>query len=77
MFKCDITGRMSAPGEKCHKIVVETREKTYYEEIYNDEIRSWQKVVVGKGREIVKELNTTEDGFRTWTARQEFEKTLA
>lgn len=59
MFKCMVTGRMSQPGEKCNKLVVETREKIYTDLDGN---------VIGKGTEIVKEINATDAGVLRWKA---------
>ncbi len=73
MFICEVTGQSSALGEKLTKVVVGKREKIYYEEHYNEELRQWQKVQVGKGWEITKELNACEDGVKVFKARQEYE----
>lgn len=57
MFKCQITGKMSRPGDKCNKVVTEVRERVYL----NDEGE-----VVGRGFEIVKEVNATDAGVALW-----------
>jgi hypothetical protein len=57
MFKCDVTGKMSLPGEKCNKIVAEVRERVYLDDEGN---------VVGRGYEIVKELKATDEGVAMW-----------
>jgi hypothetical protein len=57
MFKCDVTGKFSKLGEKCNKIVAETRERVYLDQEGN---------VVGRGFEIVKELQATDEGVDMW-----------
>lgn len=51
MFKCQMTGAISMPGEQMTKKVVLTRKKTY---------RDSEGKIVGYGTEIVKEI-----GIRT------------
>lgn len=57
MFKCEITGKVTRPGEKMHRIVVERRERTYLDESGNE---------VGRGWETVRELAVSEEGRRVW-----------
>lgn len=57
MFRCGVTGRLSMPGEKCNKIVVESRERVYTDRDGN---------VIGRGFEIVKEINATDAGLAAW-----------
>lgn len=66
MFKCAITGRMSRPGEKTNKIVLETREQIYYGWFRNEETNRFEQREVGRGWEIVKEVDATDEGFRLW-----------
>ena len=55
MFKCEKCGKTTRAGEKQHKKVVETREKTYTNlDIYGNKKTS-------KGWEIVKEMNICEE----------------
>lgn len=54
MFKCDMTGKVSKPGEKPVRVVVERREKVYRD----DEGR-----VLGRGWEIAKELTVSVEGL--------------
>lgn len=56
MFRCDVTGKLSKPGEKCNKIVVERREKLYKRD----------GEVVAKGWEIVREISATDDGLKQY-----------
>lgn len=91
MYKCQVTGKFSkkgdstaippVAGEKLHKIVVETRERTYTKWVRNDENAAnissdlvvnhsqdnkWLEVVIGRGWEIVREINATAEGVRLW-----------
>ena len=56
MFKCAITGKLSKPGEKCNKIIVERREKLYKRD----------GEVVAHGWEIAREISVTEEGLRQY-----------
>lgn len=71
MFICEITGRHSQPGDKCHKIVVATRERNYTRWVRNEETNKWEEVFVAKGWEIVKEINATQSGMQTWEGLNE------
>lgn len=62
MFICQVSGRVSKPGEKSFKVVVETRPKVYYKTDKN----GIQKKV-GEGSEIVKELTVCEDVYKNMT----------
>jgi hypothetical protein len=66
MFKCDVLGKFSQPGEKCLKLVIETRPRTYVQRVRNEETLRWEDLVVGSGTEIVRELNVTESGLKFW-----------
>ena len=57
MFKCEKCGRITEPGEKQHKKVIETREKIYKNEDKHGNIKT------SKGTEIVKEINICEECF--------------
>lgn len=52
MFRCQKTGKLSKPGEKPVRVIVATREKTYYTP--HKDPRKEPKVT--NGWEIVKEL---------------------
>ena len=65
MFKCQITNKISKPGEKQFKIVTETRQREYTEESWNRK----EKISVTKtfyGSEIVKEILLTEEGYNLY-----------
>lgn len=65
MFKCAITGRISRPGEKMNKVVVETRDRRYFEMRKNEETMIWERVEVGRGWEIVKEISVSDEGLKS------------
>lgn len=69
MFICGITKKMSKPGEKVRRLVVQTRTKEYKN--YDRETEeNWSSF----GTEIVKEVNATEDGEKLWNSFSEQEK---
>jgi hypothetical protein len=71
MYKCEVFGTMSKPGEKCNKIVVEKRAKVYTRK-YRDELTGRiEEVEVGRGWEIVKEINASDEGVRFWNETQQ------
>lgn len=70
MYRCAITGKLSAPGELCNKVVVETRERIYFTKVLNEETRKMEDVEIGRGHEIVKEINVSEAGLKIWNAKQ-------
>ena len=66
MFRCGITGKMSKSGEKANKIVTKTRDKVYFGCVQNEETGFYDYVEVGRGFEIVSEVNATDEGMRLW-----------
>ena len=66
MFYCQITGRLSKQGEKLNKVVVETRERVYTKRVRNEETREWETIEIGRGWEIVRELNASDAGVQEW-----------
>lgn len=66
MYRCFITGKLSKPGEKPHKLVIETRDRTYYGWVHNEETEQLEHLPVGKGWEIVKEVNVSDEGLKLW-----------
>lgn len=74
MFKCKITGRMSRPGEKVNKIVVETRPQTYFDWFLNEETGRMEQHEVARGWEIVREVNATDEGLRIWRETEDATK---
>lgn len=68
MFRCEITGKLSAPLEKTNKVVVETREKVYFAKFRNEDTGKWEDIEIGRGSEIVRELTVSEAGLAEWEA---------
>ena len=64
MFKCSVTGKMSRPGEKMNRIVVETRDKIYTQEVWEE--GELVEIEVGRGYETVKEIAATDEGLRRY-----------
>lgn len=51
MYNCDICTQATKSGEKQNKVIIETREKTYYN------TDKYGKEKISKGWEIIKEIN--------------------
>jgi hypothetical protein len=64
MFRCQVLNKISKPGEKCNKVVVATREKIYTQKIWEE--GELVEIEVGRGWEIVKEINATEEGVKRY-----------
>ena len=58
MFICQKCNKLTDPGKPQNKIVVETREKEYFERNKYGKLE-----VIGKGFEIVKEINVCENCY--------------
>jgi len=70
-FKCAITNRTSELGEKCNKIVVETRVATYRHWDYEEEAE-W----FSYGTETVREVSASERGLRLWNSWSDEQKAV-
>ena len=68
MFYCQVEKRQSKVGEKVNKLVVSTREKTYFEKFRNEETGKLEDIEVGRGWEIVKEINACQEGATRFNA---------
>jgi len=68
MFICQITGKLSERGEKLIKVTVATRDRIYTKWVRNEETREWEEVNIGRGHEIVRELNATQKGATLFAA---------
>jgi hypothetical protein len=68
-FRCQITNRLSEPGEKCNKITVQTRPQTY-----KHKDRETEEEWFSYGTEIVREVNATAQGLRLWESWSEAER---
>jgi hypothetical protein len=76
MFYCQVTGRLSKRGEKVNKIVVATRDRIYYKKIRNEETNKWEDVEIGRGTEIVKEINASQEGLDIFDAMSPEDRAL-
>lgn len=76
MYICQVSGKLSQPGEKLNRIVVATREKVYFERRINEELRKYETVEVGRGTEVVKEINASDEGLADWKLMSTEEKQL-
>jgi len=66
----------SIPGEKLNKIVVQTRERVYTKRVRNEETGEWEKVEIGRGWEIVREINASDEGVALWNSWTEEERAV-
>lgn len=66
MYICQVTGKVSLPGEKLNRIVVKTRPRVYTRMEKDSETGYWSEVEVGRGFEIVKEISATSEGVIEW-----------
>jgi hypothetical protein len=76
MFICQVTGKHSERGEACNKIVVATRERVYTKRVKNEDTNKWEDVEVGRGWEIVREINASEEGVQVWNELTPEERTM-
>jgi hypothetical protein len=68
VFRCAVTGKLTAPGEECRKVIITTRPVTYTNYVPNMDGDTWHngqrcRVVISKGWEIVKEVNVSPEGL--------------
>lgn len=68
------SGEDTHSSEKVHRIVVATREKVYFKKIKNEETNKWEDVEVGRGREIAREINATQEGADLWASWSDDER---
>jgi hypothetical protein len=68
MFKDQITGRLSRPGDACHRLITKIAKRDYTRRVLNEETNQMETVVISSGFEIVEELRTTKDGEAQWVA---------
>lgn len=76
MFYCEVTGLLSKLNEKPVKLVVEKRDRVYTRRQKNEETREWETVEVGRGHEIVKEINVLPEGEQLWNSWSEEDRLL-
>lgn len=53
-------------SEKLEKIVVATRERIYTAKFRNEETGKWEDVEIGRGTEIVREVQASAEGLAIW-----------
>jgi hypothetical protein len=63
-------------SEKLNKIVVATRERIYTKRVKNEETGKWEDVEIGRGWEIVREINASEEGLALWNSWSEEERAI-
>jgi hypothetical protein len=76
MFYDQVLLRSSKPGEKCHQIVVETRDRSYTKRWRDVETGEIETIEVARGFEIVKIIKTTEAGAKQWMETHPLDKTV-
>jgi hypothetical protein len=64
MFLCQVTNKTSKPGEKLNRITVATRNKVYTQKVWED--GEQVTIEVGRGWEIAKQINASEEGLRIY-----------
>lgn len=64
MYYCQVTGKLSKPREKANKIVIETRDKVYTQNVWEE--GELVEIEVGRGWEIVKEINASDEGLKLY-----------
>ena len=72
MYKCQITGKTSKLGEKLNRIVVSTRDKVYTQKVWEE--GELVEIEIGKGWEVVKEVNASNAGVEIWNNWTEDER---
>jgi hypothetical protein len=73
MFYCQVLNKLSKPGVKPVRLVIATRNKTYTKWVRNEESKVWEEIEAGRGTEIVKEINASEEGvalYQSWTPEE-------
>jgi hypothetical protein len=76
MYRCQITGRNSNPGEPLHKIMVAFRNKTYTKWVRDEDTKKWSEVEAGVGFEPTKELSLSSEGVNLWESWSAEDKAL-
>ena len=74
MFHCKVTGKRSESGEKLHKLVVAKRSRAYVAKVENEETGYFEDLVVGHGWEIVREVNSSQEGLDLFFSLDEEQK---
>lgn len=61
-------------SEKLNRIVVATRERVYTKWVKNEETHKYEEVEIGRGWEIVREINASDEGLALWNSWSEDER---
>lgn len=69
MYRCQITNRFSERGAKLNKVVTQIAMRTYHAMVRDEETRRMIKIEIGRGFEIVKEINASDEGVRIWNEK--------
>lgn len=64
MFYCQVTKRMSKPGEKMNRIPIVNRERVYTQQVWEE--GELVEIEIGKGSEIVREIASTDEGVKLY-----------
>lgn len=65
MYKCQKCHKNTLPNEKCNKVVVATREKTYVNKVKDRKGKEFEKI--SYGHEIVREINVCDRCYNNLT----------
>ncbi|NBW58608.1 hypothetical protein EBR43_12705 [bacterium] len=76
MFICQVTGRVSKPGEKMNRIPVLKRDRVYFKKLKNEDTGKWEEIEVGRGWEIVREIAATDEGVAVWNGLTDSQRTM-
>ena len=67
MFRCQLSGRQSMPGQKPISLVVSRRHRTYDKTVYNLEDRTVETIKnASRGWEVVKEIVVCDSAAKEW-----------
>lgn len=70
MFRCELTGRLSSPGAKPVRLVVERRHRSYDKTVYDLETRTVSVIPsASHGWEIVREVLACQSAAEDWIAK--------
>ena len=64
MFYCQVTKRMSKPGEKLNRIAISNRERVYTQQVWEE--GELVEIEIGKGSEIAREISACDEGVRVY-----------
>lgn len=68
MYKCEVYGTNSKPGEKLNLVTIKTREKVYTRKYRDEMTGKIEEVEVGRGFEIVKEIKMGTEALALWNS---------